>query len=112
LADNNKPFNHALTLFGQERQHDWISLNNVLDAITQAFGGPQKLIEQQFVNESEIKDFKENAEPHRHGFTECKPRKRKGKQPIRKKKEMTVAEAEAWIWGILKAWVKKLSPGN
>jgi len=97
LADKNKPFKHALTLFGRERQHDWISLYNVLDAITQALGGPQKLIEQEFVTESEIEDFKENAKPHRHGFTECKPRNRKRKEPIRQKKEMTLAEAQAWI---------------
>jgi hypothetical protein len=25
------------------------------------------------------------------------------------KKAMTLAEGEAWIWGILRAWVKKLN---
>jgi hypothetical protein len=112
LADDNKSLNHALTLFGQEKQHDWISLSNVFDAIKEGFG-ERKLIEQQLVTQAKIDDFKYNAHPHRHGFTtEYKPRKTKRKEPIRQKKEMTLAEAEAWIWDILKAWVKKLTIVN
>jgi hypothetical protein len=107
LADDNKSLNLALTLFGKKKQHDWISLYNVFDAIQESCGG-RKLIEQQWVTEDEIDDFKHNANQHRHALTECKPRKRKSKQPVRQKKAMTLAEGEAWISGILRAWVKKL----
>jgi hypothetical protein len=34
------------------------------------------------------------------------------KSPSDKNKETTLAEAEAWIWDILKAWVKKLTIVN
>lgn len=107
LADDNKSLNLALTLFGKKKQHDWISLYNVFDAIQKSFG-ERKLIEQ-LVTEDEIDDFKHNANQHRHALTECKPRKRKRKQPVRQKKAMTLAEGEAWISGILRAWVKKLN---
>jgi hypothetical protein len=109
LADDNKDLNHALTLFGQKKQHDWISLSNVFDAITEGFR-EKELIAQQFVTQGEIDNFKYSAHPHRHGFTtEYKPRRPKRKESIRQKKEMTLAEAEAWIRAILGAWVKKLN---
>ena len=108
LVDDNKPFNRAVTLFGKEKQHDWISLSKVFDAIKEGFG-EKALIEQGFVTQSEIDDFKYNADPHRHGFTKCKPRKPNRKEPVRQKKPMTLAEGEAWVWGILRAWVKKLN---
>jgi hypothetical protein len=108
LADDNKPFNRAVTLFGKEKQHDWISLYKVFDAIKEGFG-EKALIEQGFVTQSEIDDFKYNSDPHRHGFTKCKPRKHNRKGPVRQEKTMTLAEGETWISGILRAWVKKLN---
>jgi hypothetical protein len=56
LTETDKGLDHALILYGKEK-HDWAGLYKVLDAITQAFGGEQKLIAQGWVTRSEIEQF-------------------------------------------------------
>jgi hypothetical protein len=106
LTETDKGLNHALIVYGKEK-HDWPGLYKVLDAITQAFGGEQKLIAQGWVTRSEIEQFKESSKPYRHGFAQGKPRENKRKEAAGPSKEMTLPDAEIWITNILKNWAAK-----
>jgi hypothetical protein len=107
LTETDKGVDHALILYGKEK-HDWPGLYKVLDAITQAFGGQQKLIAQGWVTRSEIEQLKESSKPYRHGFAPGKQRENKRKEAPGPSKEMTLPEAEIWITNILKHWVAKV----
>jgi hypothetical protein len=107
LTETDKGLDHALIVYGKEK-HDWPGLYKVLDAITQAFGGEQKLIKQGFVTSAEIEQFKEPANRHRHGFSQHKQRGNKQKESAPPSKEMTLPEAEILTTNILKNWVAKV----
>jgi hypothetical protein len=110
MTDTNEFLERAVFLYGTV-EHNWRGLYMVLDAIAESYGGPKKLLKQDFAAkfESDIENFKHHANSYRALGVEARHGLAKEEPP---KKKMTLAEAQALIQDILKAWVEKLKSGK
>ena len=110
MTDTNEFLERALFLYGRV-EHNWRGLYMVLDAIAESYGGPKKLLKQDFAAkyESDIENFKHHANSYRALGVEARHGLAKEEPP---KKTMTLAEAQALIQDILRTWVEKLKSGK
>jgi hypothetical protein len=98
LAGKCEPLRRTQIFYGSLKQHDWVNLYKVLEAMEDGNGGEAGLVAKHFVPHGEIKKFKETAQIYRHGSNA------KGTA----KPKMTWEQAQAMFRKLFQGWTQEL----